>query len=227
MNILQSRKDEKGPPVIGAGRTVCCTDTRVGTAPCPTNIATALNQGNVSSPTTTEGTILSSTTQQHVPITGIMRVSSSQANMPRRNRLNPNGNGPDDFDRDSLVRGWGAGQLKLVVANSAAKAEMGQRAGCGAPSEDSRPDFSSRTGSQPWTGGNDTILTPFSRSPMTDSVVDSLPELFLAYCTLADTNDVLSPNDQVAPRGSGSDPVLLLTNCAFGLGPSFLSHRRR
>jgi hypothetical protein len=41
----------------------------------------------------------------------------------------------------------------------------------------------------------DTILTPFSLSPTTDSAVDSLPKLFLAYCTLVDTDDVLSPND--------------------------------
>jgi hypothetical protein len=156
-----------------------------------------------------------------------MRASSSRANMPRRNRLNINGNGPDDFGRDSPVQGWGTGQSKLVVADSVTEAETGRRTGCGAPSEDSRPDLSSRTGSRPWTGGDDTILTPFSLSPTTDSAVDSLPELFLAYCTLADTDDMLSPDDRVTPRGSGSDPVPLLTDCAFSLGPSFLSRRRR
>jgi hypothetical protein len=76
-------------------------------------------------------------------------------------------------------------------------------------------------------GGDDTILTPFSLSPMTDLAIDSLPKLFLAYCTLADTDDMLSPDDRVMPRGLGSDPVPLLTDCAFGLGPSFLSHQRR
>jgi hypothetical protein len=76
-------------------------------------------------------------------------------------------------------------------------------------------------------GGDDTILTPFSVSSMTDTVVDSLPELFLAYCTLADSDDVMSNDDRVVPRGSGSDPVPLLTDCAFGLGPSFLSRSRR
>jgi hypothetical protein len=147
--------------------------------------------------------------------------------MPRGNRLNTNGNGPDDFGWDSPVRGWGIGQSKLVVADSVKEAETGRREGCGAPSEDSKPNFPSRTGSRPWTGGDDTILTPFSLSPTTDSAVDSLPELFLAYCTLADTDDVLSLDHRVAPRGSGSDPVPLLTDCAFGLGPSFLSCRRR
>jgi hypothetical protein len=44
-------------------------------------------------------------------------------------------------------------------------------------------------------GGDDTILTPFSISPMTDTAVDSLPELFLAYCTLADSDDVMSDDD--------------------------------
>jgi hypothetical protein len=73
----------------------------------------------------------------------------------------------------------------------------------------------------------DTILTPFSISPMTDMAVDSLPALFLAYCTLAESDDVLSIDDRVAPWGSALDPVLLLINCAFGLGPSFLSCSRR
>jgi hypothetical protein len=73
----------------------------------------------------------------------------------------------------------------------------------------------------------DTILTPFSVSPTTDTAVDSLPALFLAYCTLADSDDVLSIDDRVVPQGSASDPVPLLTNCTFGLRPSFLSRSRR
>jgi hypothetical protein len=174
-----------------------------------------------------EGITPTSTTHEHVPITGIMRASSSRANMPRWNRLNTNGNGPDDFGRDSPVRGWGAGRTKLVVADSAAEAETGWRAGCGALSEDSRLDLSSRTGSRPWTGGDDTILTPFSSSPITDAAVDSLPELFLAYCTLADSDDIMSDDDRVVPRGSGSDPVPLLTSCTLGLSSTFLSRTRR
>jgi hypothetical protein len=70
------------------------------------------------------------------------------------------------------------------------------------------------------------ILTPFSLSPMTDMAVDCLPALFLAYCTLADSDDATSLDDRVTPRASASDPVLLLTDCAFSLGPSFLSHSR-
>jgi hypothetical protein len=73
----------------------------------------------------------------------------------------------------------------------------------------------------------DTILTPFSLSPTTDTAVDSLPELFLAYCILADSDDVMSDDDQVVPRGSDSDSVPLLTDCALGLSPSFLSRIRR
>jgi hypothetical protein len=76
-----------------------------------------------------------------------MRASCSRASMPRGDRLNTNGNGPDNFGRDSPVRGWGAGQSKLVVADSATEAETGRRVGYRALSEDSRPDFSSRTGS--------------------------------------------------------------------------------
>jgi hypothetical protein len=71
------------------------------------------------------------------------------------------------------------------------------------------------------------ILTPFSVSSLTDTAVDSLPELFLAYCTLADSSDVMSDDDRVEPRGSDMDPVPLLTDCALGLSPSFLSCSRR
>jgi hypothetical protein len=74
---------------------------------------------------------------------------------------------------------------------------------------------------------NDTILTPFSLSPTTDSAIDSLPELFLAYCTLTDSDDIMSDDDRVVPRGLDSDPVPLLTSCALGLSPFFLSCYRR
>jgi hypothetical protein len=62
---------------------------------------------------------------------------------------------------------------------------------------------------------------------MTDTAVDSLPELFLAYCTCVDSDDIMSDDDRVAPRGSDSDPVPLLTNCALGLSSTFLSRSRR
>jgi hypothetical protein len=161
----------------------------------PTNDAIGTNQVAAPSPNTMEDITPTSTTHEHVPITGIMRASSSWASMPRRNRLNANGNGPNDFGWDSPVRGWGAGQLKLVEVDSATEAETGRRVGSGVPSEDSKLDPPSRTGSRPWTGGDDTILTPFSFSPMTDTAVDSLPELFLAYCTLADSDDAKSDDD--------------------------------
>jgi hypothetical protein len=85
---------------------------------------------------------------------------------------------------------------EIGAAGSVTEAEMEQRAGSGAPfTEDSRLNFPSQTGSRPWMGGNDTILTPFSLSPTTDTAVDSLPALFLAYCTIADTDDVVSIDD--------------------------------
>jgi hypothetical protein len=62
---------------------------------------------------------------------------------------------------------------------------------------------------------------------MTDTAVDSLPKLFLAYCTLADSDNVMSDDDRVVPWGSDSDSVPLLTSCALSLGPSFLSRSRR
>jgi hypothetical protein len=202
-------------------------DTRVEIADCPTNIATGTDQVVVPSLTTMEDITPTSTTPKHVPITGIMKASFSRASMPRRNRLNPNGNGPGNFGRDSPVQGWGAGQSKLVVVDSVTETETRQRVGSRVLSEDSTLDPSSRTGSRPWMGGDDTILTLFSLSPMTDTAVDSLPELFLAYCMLADSDDVMSDDDRAVPQGSDLDPVPLLTDCAFGLGPSFLSHRRR
>jgi hypothetical protein len=148
--------------------------------------------------------------------------------MPRRNRLNPNGNGPDAFGWDSPVQRMVHWSDEIGIVGSATEAEMGQRVGSGASFiQDSRLDLPSRTGSRPWMGGDDTILTSFSLSPMTDTAVDSLPALFLAYCTLADLDDVTPDDDRVVPRGSVSDPVSLLTDCAFGLSPSFLSRSRR
>jgi hypothetical protein len=158
---------------------------------------------------------------------GIMRTSSSLASMPRRNRLNTNGNGPDAFGRDSPVWRMVHWSDEIGVVDSVTETETGQCEGCGVPSEDSRPSLSSQTGSRPWTGGDDMILTPFSTSPTTDTVVDSLPTLFLAYCTLADSDDIMSDNDRVVPQGSDLDPVPLLTDCALGLSPSFFSHSRR
>jgi hypothetical protein len=57
-----------------------------------------------------------------------------------------------------------------------------------------------------------TNLTPFSLSPMTDTAVDSLPALFLAYCIIVDTNNMVSIDSRVAPQALASDPVPLLTD---------------
>jgi hypothetical protein len=116
---------------------------RAEIADCLTNIATDTNQVVVPSPNITEGITLTSITHKHVPIMGIMRASSSQASMPRRNRLNTNGNGPDDLGRDSPVRGWGAGRSKLVVVDSVTETETGRRKGSRALSEDSSLGLSS------------------------------------------------------------------------------------
>jgi hypothetical protein len=116
--------------------------------------------------------------------------------MPRRDRLNTNGNGPNAFGRDSPVRRIGHWSDEIGIAGSATEAEMGRCTGRGAPFiENPGLDLPSQTGSRPWTGGDDTILTLFSVSPITDTVVDSLPALFLAYCTLADSDDVLSTDN--------------------------------
>jgi hypothetical protein len=149
MTTHLQQKDKKGSPVIGAGRRVSCTDTKARIADSLTNIAIDSNQDNALSQTTTEGTIPSLTTPKPVPITGIMRTSSSLASMPRRNRLNPNGNGPDAFDQDSPVQRMVHWSDEIGVADSVTETETGQRVGCRAPSEDSRLNFSSRTGSRP------------------------------------------------------------------------------
>jgi hypothetical protein len=142
INIHSDQKDKKGPPVIGAARPASCMDTRAGIVDSPINVAINLNLDGASSQTTMEGTIPSLITQRPVPITGIMRASSSWASMPRGNRLNPNGNGPNAFGRDSPVWGWGAGQMKLVIVDSATEAETGWHMGSGVPSiEDSRSDL--------------------------------------------------------------------------------------
>jgi hypothetical protein len=47
---------------------------------------------------------------------------------------------------------------------------------------------------------------------MTDTAVDCLPALFLAYCMIADSDDMLSIDDRVTPRALALDPVPLLTD---------------
>ena len=63
----------------------------------------------------------------------------------------------------------------------------------------------------------DTILTPFSFSPSCDSVVDLLPELFLAYCTIHDMavrykSPVSDIHAQPVPDPYDSDPAPLFTD---------------
>ena len=96
------------------------------------------------------------------------------------------GKRPDE-DRDTSTR-WlerrGPEQI-LGEAGSVTETETGRRAGGGVDRlDDSRLNFRSRLGPRPSTGGDVTILTPFSTSPMTDASVDALPTLFLAYCAV-------------------------------------------
>ena len=73
----------------------------------------------------------------------------------------------------------------LGEAGSVTETETGRRVGGGVDRlDDSRLNFRSRIGPRPSTGGDVTILTPFSTSPMTDASVDALPTLFLAYCAI-------------------------------------------
>jgi hypothetical protein len=85
------------------------------------------------------------------------------------------------------VRGLGHWSDEIGAAGSATEAEMGRHVGSGVPFiEDFGLSSPSQPGSRPWTGGDDTVLTPFSFSPTTDSATDFLPDLFLAYCTITD-----------------------------------------
>ena len=57
-----------------------------------------------------------------------------------------------------------------------------------------------------------TTLTPFSFSPVTDTLVGCLPELFLAYCTIVDTSSPDSCSDSRAiPDMMADDPMPLLS----------------
>ena len=92
-------------------------------------------------------------------------------------------------DRDTSTR-WlerrGPERTSIIgEAGSVTETETGRREGGGADRlNDSRLNFGSRLGARPSTGGDVTILTPFSISPMTDASVDALPTLFLAYCAM-------------------------------------------
>ena len=98
-------------------------------------------------------------------------------------------------DRDTSVR-WlerrGPERISIGEAGSVTETETGRRAGGGADRlDDSRLNFGSRLGPRPSTGGDVTILTPFSISPMTDASVDALPTLFLAYCAMDHADSTL------------------------------------
>jgi hypothetical protein len=152
------------------------------------------------------------TTLTLAPTREITKGLSLAASMPRWNRLN-NGNGPNAFGRDSPVQGLGHWSDEIGTVGSVAEVKTEWRIGSGAPfNEDSRINFRSRIGSRPWTGGDDMILTPFSLSPMTDTAVDCLSTLFLAYCTLADSDDDISADNRVTSRSSASNPIPLLTD---------------
>ena len=64
----------------------------------------------------------------------------------------------------------------------------GTGAWAGAPVKDLRLNHQAESwlGPRTMTGGDDMTLTPFSFFPSCDLAVDSLPELFLAYCTIHD-----------------------------------------
>jgi hypothetical protein len=194
--------------VIGARVAVYYTGTRVRIAHSPIKDVIPWPRGDVWSPSTTTVTTHLLTPQMPAPIRATTNGFPSAASMPDRLRLK-NGNGPDASSWDSPVQGLGHWSDEIGAAGSATEAETERCAGSGAPFiENLKRNFPSRTGFRPWTGGDDTILTPFFLSPMTDTAVDLLPALFLDYCTIADSYDEVS----IVPQLSASDLVPLLTD---------------
>ena len=104
------------------------------------------------------------------------------------------GKRPDE-DRDTSTR-WlerRGPERTLGEAGSVTETETGRCVGGGTDRlDDSRLNFRSRLGPRLSTGGDVTILTPFSVSPMTDASVDALPTLFLAYCALSHVDSNLT-----------------------------------
>src|SRR5882757_840072 len=127
--------------------------------------------GDAWSRTITGSTTRTSSTRTPVPTKETTRGSYSQDYMPRRKRLK-DGNGPDTDGRDSPMRWTEHWTDENGAAGSAVAVETDQCVGGGAGHEDlndSRLNFPSRIGLRTKTGGDDTFLTPYSISTMTDS----------------------------------------------------------
>ena len=101
--------------------------------------------------------------------------------------------------KDLLSRGWSDNNDedddndKRALIRPSAKARIVQHEGGGAVQDDGRSRRRSVVPeAPPSTGGDVTICTPFSFSPSTDDVVDALPDLFLTYLSLSDTDHVMT-----------------------------------
>jgi hypothetical protein len=115
---------------------------------------------------------------------------------------------PEEPVRDTSVRGWGTDLDEIGAADLASAARMARCEGRGhhAKNLDSRLNLgTSRIGSRPWTGGDVTSplipsysapLSAYSSSSETDSAVDTLPMLFLAYCTMTQTDYDTTSDDR-------------------------------
>jgi hypothetical protein len=224
--LLQN--DDKPTNVIGAGVVACYTGIKVKTVPSPINGAIPWPQGDVWYPSTIVGTTHSSMPLKPAYTKVTTKGCPSVVSMPEWLRLK-HGNEPNTFGRDSPVWRMGHWSDEIGAVGSATEAETEQCVGSGAPfTKDSGLNFPLWIGSRPWMGGNDTILTPFSLSPVTDTAVDSLPALFLAYCTITDSDDVVSIDDRVVPRplasGIHPPPLVLDDDPLVPLSDEYLNH---
>jgi hypothetical protein len=115
---------------------------------------------------------------------------------------------PTRLVRTAQCGGWGTGRMKL--AQRAQRQRLRQNGmwavGCRSPkTQDSTSCL--RQDLDPGWGGDDTILTLFSLSPMTDTAVDCLPALFLNYCTMATSDNALYICDRIMPWASDLSSV--------------------
>ncbi len=132
----QQRVNDEPKDVGGVEVQVCCTDTRARIAPSPINVVTSFPQNDVWSRNTTQDTIHLSTTPRPVRTEATTTEDWSQANMPRRKRLNY-GNGLDVFSQDSPVRGLRHMTDEIGEAGSAIAAKTERRVNGGTIQKDS------------------------------------------------------------------------------------------
>ena len=202
--------------VTGAATKTGSTCTKKKIAPTRTPAVTDAAPDTASSPNTTPATTASwsGTTCAHTRATTVAKPYLE--NTPRKRRQMK---GIGLGEKSKTGQCVGGAPATIGCSRPCERDKDGTGAWVGAPVEDSRLNHQTEPRLEPQTstGGDDTILTPFSFSPSCDSAVDLLPELFLAYCTIHDMAvRCKSPASDIharpVPDPYNSDPVPLLTD---------------